>query len=487
MKHRVSAFLVLSGCIFSLLSGCTLLSRQDSSGPQTPDLTSPAPPKPEQPSVNPPKCELPIPRQRTIDAAVAGFSDVHHRGFQIELDRACNYVQPAKKIFRKTGLPPDLVYVALVESGFIPKARSRANAVGMWQIIPQTGARLGLLKNRWIDERCNPMKAAQAAADYLSHLYDIFGDWPLALAAYNAGQRTVREALDRSGLKTFWELAEAGRLPAETRAYVPRVFAAVIIARAPGRYGFWYRPDHYVARYEKVSVPGGVKLAWVGKQIGVPKTELLNCNPELCKPVTPPCCSEYKLCVPLGCRDGVLAALASRQPCEAKPEKEFARSSGSFYKTLAQAPAVYRIARADTRVNRARRYKRTATARAGKKHTGSSRRLMAERLAAVPALSAHGRVKSGRSRQHSATRVLLAHNRKQTPAKRIDWKPKKAVVAKRVCYMVGHGDTLWTISRRFHVPVRTLCAQNDLRPNQKITPGARLAIHTSPKGRLFKR
>ena len=126
-----------------------------------------------------------------------------------------------------------MIYVALVESGFSPTARSHANAVGMWQIVSKTGNRFGLEQNKWVDERRHPMKAAQAAANYLSLLYDQFGSWSLALAAYNAGENAVQGALDKSGLKTFWDLLDNGYLPAETRDYVPKVFAAVKIIRRP--------------------------------------------------------------------------------------------------------------------------------------------------------------------------------------------------------------------------------------------------------------
>ena len=117
----------------------------------------------------------------------------------------------------------------------------------------------------------HPMKAAKAAANYLSLLYNQFGSWSLALAAYNAGENAVQGALDKSGLKTFWDLREHGYLPAETRDYVPKVFAAVKIIRNPERYGFHMGSKHFVARQDTVSVPGGLQFSWVGKQIGVPE------------------------------------------------------------------------------------------------------------------------------------------------------------------------------------------------------------------------
>ena len=490
MTYRLSALLVVSGCIFSLLSGCSFLPQHESGDPKTSDLIAPTNPVQPAASVKPLKCELPIPDNRTLDAAVARASGTRHRSFQVQLDRACNYVKPAKKIFREKGLPPDLVYVALVESGFTPRARSRAKAVGMWQIISGTGARFGLQENHWIDERCDPMKAAQAAADYLSHLYNAFGDWPLAIAGYNAGQRAVRDALHKSGLKTFWELADAGWLPAETRNYVPKVYAAVIIARNPDRYGFWYKPDHYIARYEKVSVPGGVKLAWVGKQIGVSKNELLNCNPELCKPVTPPCCSQYDLCVPVGCRDSVLSALANHSPCEARTEPEFKEFKKKFEPGRGTLTlAAHKVSHKDTWSSPARRYKSPIDTPGAMNDTRIARLLKLKQSLKVRASSAHVRIAVAGSRGHTAAMVPSGGKNRETFARKINEKPGKAAALKTIHYRVSHGDTLWTVSARFHVPVRTLCAQNDLRLNQKIMPGAHLAIHADRPGssRLAKR
>jgi hypothetical protein len=201
-------------------------------------------PIPDHPA---PKWTLPIPDHPAVDTWIRRFSQNENNSFQIQLDRAHFYVVPAQKIFVRKGLPKDLIYVALIESGFSPAARSRANAVGMWQIVSKTGLRFGLEQNKRVDERHDPMKAAQAVADYLSLLYDQFGSWSLALASYNAGENAVQGALDKSGLKTFWDLMENGYLPAETRDYVPKVFAAVKIINKPHLYGFRLDSEHFVA------------------------------------------------------------------------------------------------------------------------------------------------------------------------------------------------------------------------------------------------
>ncbi len=484
MRYRWFALLVVSGCVVSLLTGCGSLSWHESSNPKLasrPVITAPPIP-PEPPPANPPKCELPIPDHWTVDAAVTRFADKHHKSFQTQLNRACNYVVPTQKVLQKKGLPPDLVYVALVESGFTPKAKSSANAVGMWQIISKTGTRFGLTQNKWIDERCNPIKAAEAAADYLSFLYDTFGNWPLALAAYNAGENAVQGALDKSGLKTFWELLEAGWLPAETRDYVPKVYAAVRIAREPARYGFSYRPGHYVARHEKVSVPGGVKLSWVGKQIGISKDDLLDCNPELCKPMTPPGYTEYELCVPMGCREGVLSALATRSPFDEKPEKKFEKKPEPVRTT--SSPAIHKVARGDSWNSLSARYKCSAKTLAAMNGTKVSKALKQGQRLKVPVSSAPVRITGKGSRNQAVAMSLPARKSTSASGPKTNEKRKNPAAKKTTHYVVSQGDTLWTIAERFHIPVKTLCAQNDLKPNQIIVPGDPLAIHAAPQESL---
>jgi membrane-bound lytic murein transglycosylase D len=337
-------------CIaLALIAGCgSMNSHPVVANPAPVDLSTPI-----QPPGPPMKWELPVPEHPAIDMFVYRFSEKYHKSFQTQLDRSYYYALPAKEILEKQGLPKDLIYVALVESGFSPTARSHAKAVGMWQIISTTGTRFGLKQDKYVDERCHPFKSAKAAADYLSFLYDKFGSWPLALAAYNCGENAVQAALDKSGLKTFWELLDNGYLPSETRDYVPKVYAAVKIIRNPEYYGFQFDPNQYIARHETVPVPGGVKLAWIEKQTGIPEDSLIACNPELCKPVTPPGCSDYELCVPVGKGEDVLTSIA-----QSPPQKEEPRQSSPAVLAQAKASAQLHWTRpGDSCISLAKKYK----------------------------------------------------------------------------------------------------------------------------------
>ncbi len=139
--------------------------------------------------------------------------------------------------FAAAGIPEDLAYMALIESGFRPDPVSHAGAKGLWQFMPATAERFGMRVHGGIDERTDPVKSTRAAAQYLTVLYGMFDNWPLAVAAYNCGEGRVRRALDSSGSSTYWELVEKNALPLETQRFVPSIIAATIISRNPEAYG----------------------------------------------------------------------------------------------------------------------------------------------------------------------------------------------------------------------------------------------------------
>lgn len=475
-KCRSFTLLSLSACIAALLVGCTTgTPHQPVSDGLTASSAIPAATTPQgQASVTPLKSDLPIPDHPSIDNWVRRFSEDKHKSFQVQLDRARFYVAPSQEVFAARGLPKDLVYVALIESGFVPKARSHANAVGMWQFISSTGKRFGLEQNEWVDERCHPFKAARAAADYLSFLYDTFGSWPLALAAYNAGEKAVQDNLDNSGLKTFWDLADTGYLPAETRDYVPKVYAAIKIVSNPAQYGFHFDPAYHVTVNEPVSVPGGVRLSWLEKQIGVPEDSLKSCNPELCKPVTPPWCPSYELCVPVGKSDDVLAALA-----EGPPPIEPVRS-----RTLTRSSDVvvsYKTRPGDTWSSLARKYKCSARALAALNGTSTSLPLKAWQTIKLPAGKLTLAKADRRPPKQESKKDYTTSRQKNQPAASTPQSAKKSTrqakkTTESVRYSIRQGDTLSSIAAKHNVSVKELCAQNRIRETEKLVPGEFLVI-----------
>ncbi len=215
------------------------------------------------------------------------------------LGRSTRYIPVMKKVLREEGLPEDLIYQAMIESGFNPKAASHAKAVGPWQFIKGTGQRYELALNYWVDERRDHIKSTHAAAHYLKELHQVFGSWYLAAAAYNAGEGKVLGAVRRDRSRNFWELARIKKnFRSETRNYVPKIIAAALISKNPEKFGFTDIVYEEPLSWETVKVPGGVDLKSVAKLIGTDEEVLDILNSELRRGVTPPGAESYSLRVP---------------------------------------------------------------------------------------------------------------------------------------------------------------------------------------------
>jgi membrane-bound lytic murein transglycosylase D len=223
------------------------------------------------------------------------------------LVRAGRYLPMILEVFRQKGLPDELVFTAMIESGFNPLAVSHAGAKGLWQFMAPTARLYGLRVDRWLDERLDPEKSTVAAANYLRDLHNQFGSWDLAQAAYNAGEVRVLQAIQRTGSRDFWRLHRSPLLLEETKNFVPAIHAATLLAREPERYGFTVVPEEPL-RYEQVTVPRGSRLARLAALSGVTVQDLESLNPELREKQTPPD-SAYELKVPLGAADAVQAAV----------------------------------------------------------------------------------------------------------------------------------------------------------------------------------
>jgi membrane-bound lytic murein transglycosylase D len=227
--------------------------------------------------------------------------------FQSYLDRFHHYKEVVEPIFREFGLPPELMYLSLVESGFNPRAFSRARASGPWQFMKATGRMYKLNVNWYVDERRDPIKSTVAAAHHLRDLYDRFGSWPLALAAYNAGSGKVSRAIRKTGSRDFWKIRRTWYIRRETKDYVPRFIAATLIAKNPTAYGF-LAPEGDRHEFEEVLIGKPVQLSAITKQTGISFEELKRLNPELRRNIVPRSKGPgYHLKVPLGMASLVLA------------------------------------------------------------------------------------------------------------------------------------------------------------------------------------
>ncbi|GAB6184112.1 transglycosylase SLT domain-containing protein [Thermodesulfovibrio hydrogeniphilus] len=226
------------------------------------------------------------------------FSERLRDKFSIWLSRSGKYIEKMKEILVEKGLPEDLVYLPLIESGFNVNAKSPAKAVGPWQFIESTAKRYGLVVDWWRDERKDPIKSTIAAANYLKDLYKMFGDWSLALAAYNAGEGRIYKAVNRIGENDYWSLLNTRYIPRETQNYVPKFIAAITIAKQPENFGFDSIDMHEPLEFDEVIIPSPTDLDIIAKCAETDLDTIKKLNPELKKWCTPMNVKEYKIRIP---------------------------------------------------------------------------------------------------------------------------------------------------------------------------------------------
>jgi membrane-bound lytic murein transglycosylase D len=238
------------------------------------------------------KWDLPVTRNDRVDTWIDFLQNRNKDKTELWLERSGKYTPMIREQLRARGMPEDLIYLAFIESGYSTKARSHAAAVGLWQFIAETGKRYGLEVNGYVDERRDPIESTDAALDYLQELYDRFGSWYLAAAAYNTGENRVarimrqRTGSERGADQDFWKIA--GLLPRETRNYVPLMLAAGHIGKEPNKFGFESVDYQQPLAFANVSVPGGVALSTVAKAAGVSVESVEELNPHLLRGMTPP-------------------------------------------------------------------------------------------------------------------------------------------------------------------------------------------------------
>lgn len=259
-----------------------------------------------------PSYNIPVVLDPTVENHIRFFNTSIRSRFEQWLIRFSRYRPMVENIFSEFNLPSDLVNLSLVESGFNPYAYSRAKATGPWQFMKGTGKVYGLRIDHYVDERRDPIKSTVAAARYLRDLYDLFGTWPLAMAAYNAGEGKVQRALHKIQGKTFWDISKTRLIRRETKDYVPRIMAATIIARSPEQYGFT-QTTATPHQFEEVVVNRALHFRAIASASGVAYDDLRLLNPELRRDATPPDDSAYHLKVPVGTAEKV-AGLLDRIP-----------------------------------------------------------------------------------------------------------------------------------------------------------------------------
>ena len=258
------------------------------------------------------------------------------------LRRAGRYRAMVQRVLQEEGMPQDLIYLAQAESAFLPQAVSKAGARGMWQFMSFAGRKYGLQKSWWVDERQDPEKATRAAARDLRDLYDTFGDWYLAMAAYNSGAGTVQHAIERTGYADFWELYRRNVLPQETKNYVPIILALTLISKDPARYGIEFQPEPPM-KADAVKPGKPIDLRLVAETIDTDLETLRALNPELLRLVTP-ADPNYVMRLPEGSAERFFAEIAA-----IPPEKwvSWRRHKVENGETLSSIAKQYRVAPAE--------------------------------------------------------------------------------------------------------------------------------------------
>ncbi|HET7380396.1 MAG TPA: transglycosylase SLT domain-containing protein, partial [Gaiellales bacterium] len=388
---------------------------------------------------------------------IAFFTGAGRSTFERWLKRSGRYMDLFRSVLQKEGLPPDLVHLVFVESGFNVNARSYAAAVGPWQFMRSSAQLFGLNVNQWVDERKDPEKATVAAARYLKHLYSIFGDWPLALASYNAGEGTVMRAIQSQGTTNYWEL----RLPKQTEEYVPQFMAALAISRDPVKYGFGDIEMDDPMRFDEVAMKGAVDLRSIAKLAECSYDELRELNPSARTAM-------------LRGPNGITTV---RVP-EGKSELIQKNLAAGVELPTVNLTVRHRVRRGETLRMIATEYSVNPTELARVNNLGRGRPLRRGMLLTVPA-----------SFRAPRPEVLADE---EDPRTSTDYVPPRtiglpgkvegnSVAIERITHTVKRGETLVGIALQYGLDYRELAAWNNITNPNVISPG-RVLVLAAPRG-----
>ena len=281
--------------------------------------------------------QIPNPVPKKIKQHLIRFLTVERKTFSIYLKRLTYFQEFIEEQLIENKLPKDLVFVAMIESGFNTKAYSHAKASGLWQFIPSTGKFFGLDKNWWMDERRDPQKSTQAAIQYLKKLYQKLNSWDLALASYNAGEQKIYRQIRRKKHRNYWKMD----LPKETQNYVGRILAAMIIGRNPQVYGFpAFAANKKFNQHDTVAVKYAIDLDFIAKHTGSNIKVIQTLNPEIKRWTTPPNVVDYQIRIPKGTKREFLEKY---QELEANQFTNWVRHKIRKGETLGQIAQRYQV------------------------------------------------------------------------------------------------------------------------------------------------
>jgi membrane-bound lytic murein transglycosylase D len=379
--------------------------------------------------------EIPITMNAYVKAEIKRFTGPEKRFFIQSMERAARYRPYIVQELKKAGLPEELSWLPLVESGFKLRALSSARALGLWQFIPSTGHKFGLNRNHYIDERMDPEKSTLAAIAYLNELHALFGDWTTALASYNCGEYRVLRTIRRQKinyLDNFWDLHQ--NLPRETSRYVPRFLATLHIVNNLEKYNMKIKNPQLPLEYESFAVKKQIRLKDIAKAIDINSQLLAKLNPELRYKLLPP--ETYQLKIP-------------------KEKASIFLGKLDNIKTTYSPPPMYvyhRVRKGETLSGISRKYKTSVQTISRANNISRAHKIYAGKVLKIP------------SRQYQNNPVVAkTRNIKGTSQD------------KPIRYKVNRGDNLWIIAKRFSTTTKQIMAVNKL-PNTNLHIGQTLYI-----------
>ena len=382
------------------------------------------------------RAAIPVEINESVQRWIEYFTTRDRERFQRFLNRGHAYREVVEDILDDNGLPAELYYLAMIESGYVTSATSVAKAKGVWQFIRATGKRYGLHADGYVDERKDPIRATEAAAKYLKDLHEMFGSWYLAMAAYNAGERRIQRAIQKMGTKDFWVLAARRALPRETTEYVPKFLAATIVGRDPKRFGLEEPVAEKYPDVDAIEVPSPIRLSSISKVIQVSEEKLKFVNPHLSHGITPAGRKTYEVWIPdteVQRAKSKVSELAQFRMKSFQPSRELARLASADEDTS----RFHRVRSGETLSGIAKRY-----------------RLSVSYLKRINGFQ--GELKAGQTLRVTAG----GYHRRPYHA-----------------YRVKSGDRLDTIAKKFGVTVQKIKRINRLR-HDRILAGQTLKITT---------
>lgn len=437
-----------------------------------------------RPELQPLQTTVPMTMNRLVESTMQTLLKTPDRHLIHWLERADTYFPMIEQIFREEGIPDELKYLAMIESGLNPKARSWARAVGMWQFVAGTGRAYGLEINAWVDDRMDPEKSTRAAAKHLKDLYARYGDWHIAMAGYNCSPRCIRRAINRAksdghAVPTYWNMYRY--LPRETRGYVPMYVATSFIISNPNAFDLKQVKPGPAYEYQLIPVQGMLSLREIADLAGTDLSTMRALNPSLRRSTLPPSTGLFYLKIPVGSTDQFYAAY------DALPE------------SVKQPAGEYVVRRGDTLGEIGTRYGVSVSRLMQKNGLRSTRIQIGQRL--VVPLSDYSQTlpeivgATGTLVQYGrrSTRPIISITQRRTSTAAGSSKivqanapasgPSQSSTSNvpngqtRIVYTVRRGDTLGKIADRFKVSVSQLQSWNNLR-GTRIISGARLSIYT---------